>query len=282
VITFVSMACVAVSVSGFVAAMLRARVVERRLHGQSHPLHELRGALSALGLGLLLVERSVPPFARNGGGEGNDFIDALRGQLDRAQSAAQEVDALRIGVEGVDPGERKRLELAEVVPARVRMWAQLAPAYGASIRIDWRAGSAPVLGDRERLTRAIDNLICNALEHGGGRVSIEGERLSGRVRVTVRDQGPGIGAEIADRSDAHWSSPRGHGLAIAREAILDHDGTLVARGGLLGGQLIVHLPLADRLKPMNGYLEGETRCGPGSDRRVHPGADARRRRIRAA
>ena len=152
------------------------------------------------------------------------------------------------------------------------MWAQLAPAYGASIRIDWRAGSAPVLGDRGRLTRAIDNLICNALEHGGGRVSIEAERLSGRVRVTVRDQGPGIGVEIADRPDAHWGAIRGHGLAIAREAILDHGGTLVARSGLLGGRLIVDLPLADRLAPSDRSLRGERRSGARAGRRVYRAA----------
>jgi signal transduction histidine kinase len=62
-------------------------------------------------------------------------------------------------------------------------------------------------------------LIENGLEHGGGRVLVRAERLGDTVHVTVSDGGPGLSRPIGDVEEAHWRVHRGHGLAIARDAL---------------------------------------------------------------
>ncbi len=42
------------------------------------------------------------------------------------------------------------------------------------------------------LFQALENLLGNAVRYGGGRVEVSGERKGHRVRLVVRDHGPGI------------------------------------------------------------------------------------------
>ena len=62
---------------------------------------------------------------------------------------------------------------------------------------EWRAGPAWIIGDATALASALDNLVTNALEHGGGRVLVEGERSGNVVRVLISDGGSG-GFELAE------------------------------------------------------------------------------------
>ncbi len=118
------------------------------------------------------------------------------------------------------------------------------------MRCDWRAGEVWVRGDAEALTRALDNLIANALEHGGGRVLIEGERVAGLARVSISDGGPG--APHPDRvCEPGPGSPRGHGLSIAKDAVESQGGRIVTRARSAGRALAIELALADVTAPVS-------------------------------
>jgi signal transduction histidine kinase len=216
---------------------LRARQFERRLRSLARPLHELRGAMSALVLGLALIERE-PSLRRHG-----SRFDALRAQVGRAGAAIDELDRSRGARRANDAEPRQLLDLASLVGWRARTWSQLAPAYGARLRLSWRAGSVALLGDRSRLEQAIDNLIANALEHGGSRVVVEGARREATVRISIWDSGTGLCSPPDELSEASVSSTRGHGLAIARAAIEWHGGRLsfARRDG--GAAVDVQLPI---------------------------------------
>ena len=51
------------------------------------------------------------------------------------------------------------------------------------------------------LASALDNLVANALEHGGGRILVEGERSGNVVRVLISDGGSG-GFELSSIGEA--------------------------------------------------------------------------------
>jgi signal transduction histidine kinase len=215
---------------------LRARRLERHLRSLARPLHELRGAISALGLGLALIERE-PSLRRLGA-----RFDALRAQLGRAGAAIDELDRAR-GAKAAHRNEHRQLvDVASLVGRRARAWSQLAPAYGARLRLSWRAGPMALLGDRSRLEQAVDNLISNALEHGGGDVIVEAVRRGATVRISIWDSGTGLGRPPDELAEAPVSSTRGHGLAIARAAIEWHGGRLtsVRRDG--GAAVDIQLP----------------------------------------
>jgi signal transduction histidine kinase len=103
---------------------------------------------------------------------------------------------------------------------------------GADRRIAVRAAPAQALGDPLLTGRVLDNLLDNALRHGGQAVEIGVEAAPGVVRITVTDDGPGIApgarARIFERfgRDGAAGTGFGLGLAIAR-------GLAEAQGGRL-------------------------------------------------
>lgn len=92
-----------------------------------------------------------------------------------------------------------------------------------------------VAGDRVRLRQVVDNLIVNALVHGGSsEVTVHASRSEGAVHVVVSDAGPGIRTDQLDRIfeagvrlDAGVPGS-GLGLALARAIAEAHGGSLMA------------------------------------------------------
>ena len=113
-------------------------------------------------------------------------------------------------------------------------------------------------GDSERLTRAIGQVLGNAIEFSasGGTVGVRAQRRGEYYEVSVSDNGPGIPPGLVDKVlqpfvQADGSPTRVHqgvgiGLAIARR---------VAEG--LGGELLLESPTNERI---GGVAFGGTTC----------------------
>ncbi|MBA2632123.1 MAG: HAMP domain-containing histidine kinase, partial [Chloroflexi bacterium] len=110
--------------------------------------------------------------------------------------------------------------------------------------------------DRGQVSRALRNLVTNAIQHSApaGSVRIGVSRASG-VEVRVADDGPGIADEDmpyiferfyrADRSRGRMPGS-GIGLTVARELIVANGGTVeVESTGPAGTTFRVTLPAAD-------------------------------------
>jgi nitrogen fixation/metabolism regulation signal transduction histidine kinase len=115
------------------------------------------------------------------------------------------------------------------------------------------------------LQQALDNLIANALEHGGGRVFVEGELRGGIVCVLVSDGGLGLPRD-PDAGAKGSSSARGHGLSIVRKAIHEHNGTLGLAMGRNGPGLLVELPTTDPGEEVPGRIALRDTCFPAGGR----------------
>ena len=86
-----------------------------------------------------------------------------------------------------------------------------------------------------------DNLIANALEHGGGQITIEGVRRGRRLELTVRDRGA--------RRTPRLRRPeprRGHGLRVTRSLARGNGGRLRVHALGQGTVAALELPLAAR------------------------------------
>lgn len=188
-----------------------------RLTSLVRPLHELRGALTGLQLGLFALERS----------RSTHRVAWPEVQLERARLALGDLDACLEGrAHGDELARAESVDLKALVLRSARAWSQLAPGRGTQVRVCWRAGTVGVEGHAGRLAQAIENLVANAVEHGRGHVLIEGTLADGRVRVAVVDGGPGV-SPPAQRGEAPARAPRGHGLAITRDVIAAHKGKLL-------------------------------------------------------
>ena len=116
----------------------------------------------------------------------------------------------------------------------------------------------PVVGDGERLSQVLGNLVDNALKHSrnvrdGGRVLISGELCEEWVLCSVTDNGPGIPAEElpriferfyqVEKSRVRRGGGAGLGLAIAHEIVVGHGGHIVAESAEgLGTRFTIELP----------------------------------------
>jgi two-component system sensor histidine kinase CpxA len=113
-----------------------------------------------------------------------------------------------------------------------------------------------VVGDRELLREAIENILRNAIRFTpeGTAVTVDAcrEGLSA-YRIVIRDCGPGVPVEHLEaifepfyRAPQHPESPGfGIGLAIAKRAIGLHHGTITARNVVEGGfELVMQLPVS--------------------------------------
>jgi signal transduction histidine kinase len=114
-----------------------------------------------------------------------------------------------------------------------------------------------VIGDADRLAQVFTNLLDNSLSHtpAGGRVTIQADLIAqDTVKVTVTDTGTGIPPQAlpriferfyqVDKSRKH-SRGAGLGLAICKEIVDAHDGTITAESVTgLGTKFSVRLPKA--------------------------------------
>ncbi|MGH3441075.1 MAG: sensor histidine kinase [Nitriliruptorales bacterium] len=108
-----------------------------------------------------------------------------------------------------------------------------------------------VLGEHDRLRRAVGNLLDNALKYGDAS-PVEVRVADGRV--TVGDRGPGIDPahheRIFDRfhrtPDSRGAPGSGLGLAIVKQIAESHRGTIRAESRPWGGTAFtLDLPTTD-------------------------------------
>jgi signal transduction histidine kinase len=211
-------------------------------------LHEVRRPLQALAL-------MAPVTGGTGAGDGSlEMAAAALARLDR------EINGEAGAQVWVATAVRPLLEAAR------RRWCAQAALYGATIEVRWDAGEAAIEGDRIDLAAALDNLVSNALEHGGPRIELAADLLGGRICLAVVDSGSGAGRRARERDASvrgrearrrrEWRAPlgrlsgrarHGHGLRLVRRTAHRHGGTFALLQGEHGTSAVLELPLLSRV-----------------------------------
>jgi len=96
--------------------------------------------------------------------------------------------------------ERESLPLATLVRETLDAFRPLAAARGVTLRAEVGAQDS-VRADPSALRQILLNLLDNAVKYGprGQTVSVAAQRVDGRTRIAVEDQGPGIPLEDRER-----------------------------------------------------------------------------------
>ena len=95
------------------------------------------------------------------------------------------------------------------------------------------ADGLTVEADRLRLEQALSNLVENALEHGGGEITVRARQAGGEVTIHVEDRGPGFAPDFIGRAFERFSQGdasrgsdgTGLGLAIVEAIARAHRGS---------------------------------------------------------
>lgn len=164
----------------------------------------------------------------------------------------------------VELRKRGPVDFAKVTSDAIGLVAQHPDAQGGT-RIEYRPPAVPyiVKGDPDLLHRAVFNLVLNAVQHAGAKGQVQVELVDANaaavpgsaamhdpVRLTVRDDGPGIPEDDIPRVfDPFYTTRQGGtglGLALVHRAVEAHNGTILVDGRAGGGaEFTVYLPTAE-------------------------------------
>ncbi len=123
---------------------------------------------------------------------------------------------------------------------------------GVRLLYDLRAGETTLMLDAKQWKRAVINVLLNALEATpeGGRVRLFSRVTDETCEIEVRDDGPGMPAEVAEHAfDPYFTTKHtgtGLGLSITRGIIEEHGGAIQLTSREQGGcQVLITLPLGN-------------------------------------
>lgn len=235
--------------------------------------HDLRNPLTAItGMADLLMG----PLGEEVSGRAQTFVERIFANAQYMTGLVQDVlDLARINRSTMasEPVDLERIaglvrdELAIRAPAAEVVVRQL----------------PQVLGDETQLRRLVDNVVNNAVKHGGRedvRVEIGAHRVDeATVHITFRDNGAGVPPELAESlfelfEQAPGSEGSGLGLAICRKIAEAMGGRLWFEPSPAGADLRLALPSSAVLGPMEGARDPATGTAAATPATGRPGRQA--------
>ncbi len=209
--------------------------------------HELRSPLTRMNVSLELVRRQ-PENAES-------YLLRIEKESDRLNDLIGQLLTLTRLEGKVDNKEKEQLNVSELVE-EIAGDANF-EAAGLDRRVQLGTlDNAMVLGSREMLGRALENVIRNGLHYtaAGTAVDVEVVQDEGHVAIRIRDHGVGVPEDKLEQifkpfyrvaeSRNRDSGGNGIGLAIAKQAVLMHGGSIEARNHTDGGLVVeLRLPL---------------------------------------
>ena len=220
---------------------LRKQMVSDVAHELRSPVTNLRCTLEAIQDGLASPDRAS--------------IDVLQEETLFLQRLIADLEELALADAGQLTLRRTRVDLGALLGRVVQLQQS---GSGAPVAFEADPRLPEVTGDPDRLEQVFRNLLVNARTHTppNGRIEVRAVPDGASVRVDVTDSGAGIDAEHllhvfdrfyrADSSRNRATGGAGLGLAIARQLVTAHGGTITAHsaGRGQGATFTVLLPVA--------------------------------------
>ena len=122
-------------------------------------------------------------------------------------------------------------------------------AEGKNIRLIGKCKDITMVGSDILIYRLVYNLVENAIKynHSGGQVTVTADRKENHVYLSVEDTGTGIPEELkervfepffrVDKSRSRELGGVGLGLALVREIVRVHDGSITVKSNPSGGTI---------------------------------------------
>lgn len=203
--------------------------------------HELRTPVTSLRTNIEILQET-PNLADD---ERHELLSDVIEQIDELTTLVASL--IELAREPTQTVHFEPVRLDELVDQAIVRARRNAP----KVSFDAKLESLVIDGDRERLVRAVNNLLDNAAHHSPAGEVVEVSLSDDGLRI--RDHGSGIAPadlpHIFDRfyrgTDSRGRPGSGLGLAIVRQVIEQHNGLVTARNAPDGGAIFeVTLPPA--------------------------------------
>ena len=232
---------------------LRQRLVEletQKTKFLHHVSHELKTPLTALREGSeLLADGSSGALNR----QQSEIAEILRHNSLQLQRLIEGLLGYQQALDSVNRLEFRSVDMSDI--ARKVAEAHKLAMAARNLKFLLRIEPAVLAADADKLRVVVDNLVSNAVKYSpeGGTISLAVRAEQDKVVIEVGDEGPGIAAEDGERVyNWFFQGKLGHqgrvkssglGLAIAREFVLAHQGSIeVIAGRAPGAHFRVNLP----------------------------------------
>ncbi|HEU0037097.1 MAG TPA: response regulator [Kofleriaceae bacterium] len=212
--------------------------------------HELRNPLAPLRTAIELLKRAPD---RPVGARTLEVLDRQTAFLTRLVEDLLDVSRINANKIELRP---ERVDLRALVEAAIVTSRPGIEQRGHTLEVVLADGPVGVVVDQVRIVQVVTNLLNNAARYTdrGGRIRVECASADGRAIVRVSDTGIGIAPEllpkifemfVQERVRSDGSGGLGLGLALARQLVAMHDGTIAASSGGrgAGSTFEVALPL---------------------------------------
>jgi len=228
----------------------RREVARQVAHEIKNPLAPIRAAVETL---RRLRMRDDPAFDEYF----EEATGTVLGEVHRIANIVSEFTRFA----RLPPPNPETIDLTQVTRGVVTLHASLPDGPGsaeatAKPRVELVAEPIPMIqADRDQIIQVLTNLIQNGLEAASAvrvdaRVVVTLSPLGeGRVRLVVRDNGPGVADEMIPRLFEPYATTKekgtGLGLAIAQRIVFEHGGELTYRKAAKGGAVFeITLPVS--------------------------------------
>lgn len=192
--------------------------------------HELGTPLATIAVAATEIERALARLPPGSAGPLLEDARLIRSELQRCRRILDDLAARA----GENAGEDTvRVPLSRVMAEGL---AALSTEQAARVDVLGEYASVEVLGPRQALGRAVGSLLKNALDATGAdqRVTLTALSEGGRIRVVVKDTGPGIAPELLARLGEPFVSTKPPGAGMGLGLFLART---LAEG--LGGRLVI-------------------------------------------
>jgi signal transduction histidine kinase len=192
--------------------------------------HEMRNPLTPIRLAVAQLTRSAAPPQR-------EAIEVLVAESGRLEQLAREFTEFG----RLPEGPAAQVDLAELLADLAR--TSVPPTMHVSLALD--PALPTLLGHYDPLRRAFGNIIRNAVEacEARGQIDLAARPENGAVRIEIGDHGPGVPPDLAGRLFDPYvtgkSGGTGLGLALAKQTIEMHQGTIAFQATPGGGATFV-------------------------------------------
>jgi signal transduction histidine kinase len=211
--------------------------------------HELKTPLTSLRMAVyLLLEKTLGPLAP----AQREMLESARDDADRLLRILDSLLDLARLEAGASALERRRVAVGTLLAAAADEARAFVSAAGQKLVVREEPGVGDVDVEAGRLRHVFINLLSNASKYSpaGATITLGAEPAPGGfVRFSVSDQGVGIPPEALPRIfDRFYRVPgqakpgAGIGLAIAREIVVAHGGTIACSSSPVGTQFHFILP----------------------------------------
>jgi PAS domain S-box-containing protein len=238
-------------------------------HELRNPLAPIRNSLHILNL----TTRNDPTAVRVG-----EMMERQVNHMVRLVDDLMEVSRITRGKIEL---RREPVEVAAVVRSAVETSRPLIEAARHKLEVEIPPEPLTLDGDPVRLTQVIANLLNNAAKYTdeGGRIWLNVTKSGGIVKISVKDSGTGIPAEMlpqvfelftqVDRSN-RTQGGLGIGLTLVKSLVEMHGGRVEAKSAGVGqgSEFIVRLPLVEATRVVDAPMPQGAVHGLLSPRRI--------------